>query len=49
MVTAQGLAQQGAQVTVVDREEEVLRWPRAMVYLPSTIKGWISSTYWKKP
>lgn len=38
LVTALGLAQLGAQVTVIDREEEVLRWPRAMVYLPSTIK-----------
>ncbi|WPN49667.1 MULTISPECIES: FAD-dependent oxidoreductase [unclassified Pseudomonas] len=38
LVTALGLARQGAQVTVIDREDDILRWPRAMVYLPSTLK-----------
>ena len=38
LVTALGLARQGAQVTIIDREDDILRWPRAMVYLPSTLK-----------
>ncbi|MGE6191109.1 FAD-dependent oxidoreductase [Stutzerimonas stutzeri] len=38
LVTALGLARQGAQVSVIDREDDILRWPRAMVYLPSTLK-----------
>ncbi|MEN5107305.1 FAD-dependent oxidoreductase [Pseudomonas sp. TWI672] len=38
LVTALGLARKGAQVTVIDREDDILRWPRAMVYLPSTLK-----------
>ena len=39
LVTAFGLAQQGAQVTVIDREPKVVDSPRAMVYLPSTVKA----------
>lgn len=38
LITALGLARQGAQVTIIDREQEILRWPRAMVYLSSTLK-----------
>jgi 2-polyprenyl-6-methoxyphenol hydroxylase-like FAD-dependent oxidoreductase len=38
LITALGLARQGAQVTVIDREQDILRWPRAMVYLSSTLK-----------
>lgn len=38
LITALGLARQGAQVTVIDRERDILRWPRAMVYLSSTLK-----------
>ncbi|SCZ06106.1 MULTISPECIES: NAD(P)/FAD-dependent oxidoreductase [unclassified Pseudomonas] len=39
LVTAFGLAQRGAQVTVIDREPQVVDSPRAMVYLPSTVKA----------
>ncbi|KAF1311070.1 ispo-Hydroxylase [Pseudomonas sp. SG-MS2] len=39
LVTAFGLAQRGAQVTVIDREATVIDSPRAMVYLPSTVKA----------
>ena len=39
LVTAFGLAQRGAQVTVIDREPKVIDSPRAMVYLPSTVKA----------
>lgn len=39
LVTAFGLAQRGAQVTVIDREPKVVDSPRAMVYLPSTVKA----------
>lgn len=37
--TALGLARQGVQVTVIDREPDVIGSPRAMVYLPSTLKA----------
>lgn len=39
LVTAFGLAQRGAQVTVIDQEPKVVDSPRAMVYLPSTVKA----------
>ncbi|WP_445673101.1 FAD-dependent oxidoreductase [Pseudomonas inefficax] len=39
LVTAFGLAQRGAQVTIIDREPTVIDSPRAMVYLPSTVKA----------
>lgn len=39
LVTAYGLAQKGMQVTVIDREHKVIDSPRAMVYLPSTVKA----------
>lgn len=39
LVTALGLARQGAQVTVIDQEKDIVRSPRAMVYLPSTVKA----------
>ncbi|MDH4580691.1 hypothetical protein E8F20_02245 [Pseudomonas sp. BN415] len=38
LLIALGLAQAGAEVTVIDKGEGVLRSPRAMVYLPSTLK-----------
>ena len=38
LVTAWGLARAGAQVTVIDREPDVVASPRATVYLPSTLK-----------
>lgn len=38
LVIALGLARTGAQVTVVDSEADVIASPRAMVYLPSTLK-----------
>ncbi|WP_418942034.1 FAD-dependent oxidoreductase [Pseudomonas putida] len=38
MIAALGLARQGVQVTVIDKAPEVSRWPRAMVYLSSTLK-----------
>ena len=38
LVTALGLAQAGAEVTVIDREPDVVPSPRAAVYLPSTLK-----------
>lgn len=39
LVTALGLARQGAKVTVIDKEKGIVRSPRAMVYLPSTVKA----------
>ncbi len=39
MCTAIGLAKQGIKVTVIDRAKDVLRSPRAMVYLQSTCKA----------
>ncbi|WP_193075984.1 FAD-dependent oxidoreductase [Pseudomonas sp. FME51] len=39
LITALGLARQGARVTVIDKEDDIVRSPRAMVYLPSTIKA----------
>jgi len=38
LITALGLARAGAQVTVVDREAEVVGSPRATVYVASTLK-----------
>jgi 2-polyprenyl-6-methoxyphenol hydroxylase-like FAD-dependent oxidoreductase len=38
MLTALGLAKGGADVTVIDREPDVVDSPRATVYLPSTLK-----------
>jgi 2-polyprenyl-6-methoxyphenol hydroxylase-like FAD-dependent oxidoreductase len=38
LLTAFGLAKGGADVTVIDREPEVVASPRATVYLPSTLK-----------
>jgi 2-polyprenyl-6-methoxyphenol hydroxylase-like FAD-dependent oxidoreductase len=38
LITAFGLARAGAQVTVIDREADVVASPRATVYLPSTLK-----------
>jgi 3-(3-hydroxy-phenyl)propionate hydroxylase len=39
LTTAFGLAQQGVRVTVIDQEPDVVDSPRAMVYLPSTVKA----------
>jgi len=39
IVIAYGLAKAGAQVTIVDREPEVVASPRATVYLPSTLQA----------
>jgi 2-polyprenyl-6-methoxyphenol hydroxylase-like FAD-dependent oxidoreductase len=38
LITAYGLARAGAEVTVIDREPDVVASPRATVYLPSTLK-----------
>jgi len=38
LVTALGLARQGAQVTVIESGDDIVRSARAMVYLPSTVK-----------
>ncbi|HKE46289.1 MAG TPA: NAD(P)/FAD-dependent oxidoreductase [Steroidobacteraceae bacterium] len=38
LITAFGLAKAGAEVTVIDREPDVVASPRATVYLPSTLK-----------
>ena len=38
VITALGLAKGGADVTVIDREPDVVASPRATVYLPSTLK-----------
>lgn len=39
IVSAYGLALKGARVTLIDREAQVIDSPRAMVYLPSTVKA----------
>src|SRR5665213_324990 len=39
VVAAFGLAKAGAQVTIVDREPDVVASPRACVYLPSTLQA----------
>src|SRR5262245_769472 len=38
LLTALGLAKRGADVTVIERERDVVDSPRATVYLPSTLK-----------
>jgi 2-polyprenyl-6-methoxyphenol hydroxylase-like FAD-dependent oxidoreductase len=39
IVIAYGLARAGAQVTLIDREPDVVASPRATVYLPSTLQA----------
>lgn len=39
VLTAYGLAKQGAHVTIIDREADVVSSPRATIYLPSTCKA----------